>query len=102
MNISSCGVVPVAIYGSRTLDVTTIDPGSISLAGARVKMVGKANKLLSHLTDLNADGFYRSSLPTVETVQWLMQPGATTARLDATTYAGIPVFSQDSIEVLDK
>lgn len=100
VNRSSAGVVPVAILGSATLDVTQIDPATVSLAGARIKMVGKSNKLLAHTSDINGDG-YLDLVCQVETEQWLVEPGATTARLEAMTMAGVAVYGSDAIEVTE-
>jgi Tol biopolymer transport system component len=51
------GVIPVAILGSATFNATEIDASSMELEGLTVKAVGKSNKLLSHVEDVNADGF---------------------------------------------
>lgn len=51
------GVIPVAILGSETFDVNQIDPYSVTLEGMAVKMVGKADRALSHIEDVNDDGF---------------------------------------------
>ena len=51
------GVIPVAILGSETFDVNQIDPYSVTLEGMGVKMVGKADRALSHIEDVNDDGF---------------------------------------------
>lgn len=56
-NNNGHGVIPVAILGSETFDVTTIDPGSVQLQGLAVRMVGKSDKLLAHIEDVNGDGW---------------------------------------------
>ncbi|MBL3619333.1 MAG: hypothetical protein JMN26_16610, partial [gamma proteobacterium endosymbiont of Lamellibrachia anaximandri] len=48
INLSSSGVVPVAILSSAEFDATTVLPESVALASARVKMVGKSGKYLCH------------------------------------------------------
>jgi hypothetical protein len=40
VNLGSAGVIPVAILSSASFDATTVDPATISLAGASVKLVG--------------------------------------------------------------
>ncbi|MDA3918473.1 MAG: lectin-like protein [Deltaproteobacteria bacterium] len=57
ININEHGVIPVAIIGSESFDVTTIDPSTCTLEGMNVKMVGKSNKYLSHFEDINHDGY---------------------------------------------
>jgi hypothetical protein len=42
INLASAGSVPVAILSSPSFDARTINPDSVSLAGAHVKLVGKS------------------------------------------------------------
>lgn len=51
------GAIPVAILGSAEFDVSQIDPGTVQLQGLAVKAVGKGDKLLAHIEDVNGDGF---------------------------------------------
>jgi hypothetical protein len=56
VKIGSAGVVPVAILSSETFDATTVDPASVSLADAGVKVAGKASHFLCSAEDVNRDG----------------------------------------------
>ncbi|OHB64444.1 MAG: hypothetical protein A2Y76_05600 [Planctomycetes bacterium RBG_13_60_9] len=56
VNLRSNGVTPAAILSSDTFDATTVDPATISLAGATVAMRGKAGKYMAAPEDINADG----------------------------------------------
>ncbi|MCK4455007.1 MAG: hypothetical protein KAU99_01520 [Thermoplasmata archaeon] len=56
-NNNGHGVIPVAILGSVTMDVTNIDPATVELEGLKVKRVGRWNKLLAHIEDVSEDGF---------------------------------------------
>lgn len=61
-NNNGNGVIPVAILGSETFDVTQIEPGTVEMEGMTIKTVGKADKLLSHIEDVSGpegvpDGF---------------------------------------------
>ncbi len=61
-NNNGNGVIPVAVLGSETFDVSLIDPGTVAMDGMTVKTVGKADKLLSHIEDVSGpdgvpDGF---------------------------------------------
>jgi hypothetical protein len=56
-NNNGHGVIPVAILGSVTMDVTNIDPATVELDGLKVKRVGRWNKLLAHIEDVTGDGF---------------------------------------------
>ena len=50
------GAVPVAMFGSASFNVEDIDPGTLILASAGVKMVGKSDKLLCSTKFVDADG----------------------------------------------
>jgi hypothetical protein len=55
INLGSKGVVPVAIFGSEALRADQIDPLSVTLAGATVKLRGKGTPMTS-ISDINEDG----------------------------------------------
>jgi len=100
INLGSAGVVPVAILSSAEFDAPArIDPGSISLAGARVKLVGKKGKALCHDEDVNDDGFV-DLLCQVETEQFLLEEGETNVTLEAETYDGQTVQGSDLIRIV--
>ena len=56
INLSSNGVVPVAIFGSATFDVKQINISTIKLGNTSVKLKGNGQSVFSY-SDLNADGF---------------------------------------------
>ena len=56
INLGSRGKTPVAVLGSETLDVTTIDVSSLTFAGASVA-VKKNGTLQYSYEDVNDDGF---------------------------------------------
>ena len=55
INLGSGGVIPVAILGSGIFDVSCIDPFTVTMAGASVKVKGKSDNAGS-LDDVNGDG----------------------------------------------
>ena len=55
INLGSNGVVPVAILSSATFDATTVNPTTITLAGASVRLKGNGTPLASY-QDVNNDG----------------------------------------------
>ena len=55
INLGSNGSVPVAIFSSPTFDATSIDPVTVSLAGAAVNLRGNGTPQVS-LRDVNGDG----------------------------------------------
>jgi hypothetical protein len=99
INLSSAGVIPVAILSADTFDATTVDPDTISLAGARVKMVGKSGKYLSHEEDVNGDGLL-DLVSQVYTAQFMVEIGETVAVLEAETLEGTPIRGEDSINIV--
>lgn len=56
INLRSKGVLPVAILSSEDFDATAIDPHSVTLAGAKIALHGKAKKLMAQHSDVNSDG----------------------------------------------
>jgi len=99
INLSSAGTIPVALLSSASFDALTVDPDTISLAGARVKMVGKSNRSLCHGEDINGDG--RNDLVChVETAQFMIEEGETLAVLEARTFDGRAVRGEDGVRIV--
>ncbi len=99
INLSAAGVVPVAILGSGTFDATTVDPSTVSVAGAKVKMIGKSNKLLCHAEDVNGDSRL-DLLCQVLTAQFIIEPGSSVAVLEATTFSGQAIRGEDTVQIV--
>lgn len=99
INLGSAGVVPVAMLSSESFDATQINPATVALAGAKVRLVGRGSKYLCQTRDVNGDG--RTDLVCdVETASFLIEPGDTMATLEAMTVAGHPVRGQDIIRIV--
>lgn len=99
VNLGSAGVVPVAILGSATFDATMIDPESLFLAGAAVKMAGKSGKLLCHSEDVNGDGFI-DEVCQFQTAEFMIEPGSDKAELTGVTVDGMSIKGEDSISIV--
>ncbi len=56
INPGSNGLIPVAIFTTETFDAATVDPDSVTVAGAEVAVRGKSEKLMAHLEDVDGDG----------------------------------------------
>lgn len=54
INLGSGGNVPVAIFGTITFDVTQIDPDSVTLANASIKLKGNGQAMADY-KDVNGD-----------------------------------------------
>ncbi|MDH5564492.1 MAG: hypothetical protein OEY91_12830, partial [Nitrospirota bacterium] len=99
INLQSAGVVPVAILSSATFDALTVNPDTIYLAGASVKMVGKSDKALCHEEDVNGD-LLIDLVCKVETVQFIIEEGAATALLEASTFSSQAIRGEDMIRIV--
>jgi hypothetical protein len=99
INLSSAGVIPVAILSSDTFDATTVIPESVALAGARVKMVGKAGKYLCSDEDVNEDGFL-DKVCKVYTAQFMIEVGESVAVLEAETSDGRLIRGEDNVNIV--
>ncbi|MFQ6030774.1 MAG: hypothetical protein ACE5Q6_25165, partial [Dehalococcoidia bacterium] len=101
INPKSNGLVPVAILGSETFDVSAIDPSTLAFGPAGATPVHDLSDLGtkgSHLEDINEDGFidlvthYRQK-------QTGLLSGDTEACLTADFTSGLSFTACDSVEV---
>lgn len=99
INLSSAGVVPVAILSSNTFDATTVNAETVSLAGAAVQLVGKSGKYLWHEEDVNGDGLM-DIVCQVATAEFMIELGESVAMLEGETYEGTPIRGEDSIQIV--
>ncbi len=101
INLSSAGVIPVAILS--TLDFNApeeVDPETVMLAGAAIKVAGKSGKYLSHAEDVNDDGLPDLVCQILITEEWEIVPGDTSAELTAETYDGQSIHGVDDIRIV--
>ena len=99
VNLSGAGVIPVAILSSPTFDALQVDPATITLAGANVRMIGASNRFLCQARDVNKDGL-TDLVCDVQTAQFLIQPGDSTATLEGATFGGTPIIGHDAIHIV--
>jgi len=100
INLGSKGVIPVAIFSSQDFDATTVDPGTVQLAGSGVAVRG--NKFMSHEEDVNGDGLM-DLVVQVETEN--LNPNTFQcgyAELTGTTYEGLSIVGWDEIRIVPK
>ncbi|MFC1716025.1 LamG domain-containing protein [Candidatus Poribacteria bacterium] len=90
------GAIPVAILGSAALDVTQIDASTVELQGMAVKAVGKSNKLLAHIEDVNDDGF-DDLVVQIEDSDGTFTSGDATAIVTGNLLDGTPFEGADTI-----
>lgn len=99
INLGSAGVVPVAILSSASFDATQVDPTSVTLAGAKVKLIGKGDKYSCHAEDVNGDTLL-DLVCQVVTAQFMIEPGDSIAVLEAETFSGKRIRGEDSIQIV--
>ena len=99
INIGSAGVIPVAILSSATFDAATVNPDTIALAGARVKVMGKSDKYLCSERDVNGDGL-PDLVCNVYTAEFMIEIGETIAVLEANTFDGTSIRGEDIIRIV--
>jgi hypothetical protein len=98
INLGSNGVVPVAILSSATFDATTVNPTTITLAGASVKLRGNGTPMASY-QDVNNDG--RLDLVVQVSIEALQLSDVDTqATLTGQTFDGKSVTGNDYVRIV--
>lgn len=98
INLGSNGNVPVAILSTATFDATTVDPLSLTLAGAQVELKGKGTPMVS-FEDVNGDGLL-DLVAHVSTEALQLTENDTQAVLKGQTFAGELISGTDSIRIV--
>ncbi len=101
INLGSNGVVPVAILSTPTFDARTVDPLTVLLAGANVKVKGKGTPMAS-FQDVNGDGLL-DLVVHVSTDAFELTGGDTQAFLQGktfSTFGGAQVIGSDSVRIV--
>lgn len=99
INLSSKGVIPVAIFGSDSFDVYSIDKASLKLEGSTVKEKGKKG-IIGAFEDINEDSFYDLIVP-FYTSEMDLEPGALEAKLTGQLLDGSKIFGTDYIQIVN-
>jgi hypothetical protein len=99
INLGSEGSVPVAILTTADFDATTVDPETVSLAGASVGLKGKSNKLMASIEDVDGDGD-DDLMVHIDIEELNLVPGSTIAVLYGTTFSGTEVKGIDSVNIV--
>ena len=98
INLGNNGTVPVAIFSSPTLDATSIDPLTVTLAGAQVQLKGKGTPNFS-FSDVNDDGLM-DLVVHVSTEALQLSQGDTEAVLEGSTFGGLKIIGKDSVRIV--
>ncbi len=97
-NVNGNGVIPVAILGSDTFDVSMVDQSTLSFGGLAVHVRGNKGPFCGS-EDTNGDGFDDLVCQFLDDpINWT--PGDGSATLTGATLEGIPIEGTDSICVV--
>jgi hypothetical protein len=101
INLCSNGATPVAILGSDTFDVYDINTDTLRLADAQVKVVGKKDKSLCSVEDVDADG-YDDLVCHFNTTELgdMLDGTSTSATVKGETVDGTPIEGSDNITIV--
>ena len=98
INLGSNGTVAVAILSTPSFDATTVDPGSVTLASAPVKLRGQAAPMAS-FDDVNGDGLPDLVLH-VSTQSMVLSFADVEAILEGMTFDGTKIKGVDTIRIV--
>jgi hypothetical protein len=98
INLGSGGSVPVAILGTADFDATSVDPTSVTLESATVRLKGNGTPMASP-EDVNGDGFV-DLVVHVSTEALTLTDSDTEAVVEGTTTAGVSIQGTDLIRVV--
>lgn len=98
INLGSGGVTQVAILSSATFDATTVDPMTVTLASAPVKLKGNGTAQVI-VSDVNGDG-RQDLIVHVQTEALQLNSNATTAVLEAETFGGTAIVGTDIVRIV--
>jgi YD repeat-containing protein len=98
INLGSGGTVPVAVVSTATFDARTVDPATVTLAGATVALRGRARPQAA-VEDVDGDG--RADLVVhVETSALQLSPTDAEAVLDGRTFGGRAIQGRDTVRIV--
>jgi hypothetical protein len=98
INLRSNGTLPVAVLSTATFDAAAVDPRTVTLADALVKLGGSGAPMGS-LEDVNEDGLL-DLLVHIDSRSLELSPGDTQAILKGKTFSGVTIQGVDSVEVI--
>lgn len=102
INPNGKGVILVAILGSATFDVTTVDVTTLDFEGASsAHDLTDPSVYADHLQDVNGDG-YTDLVSHYQTQDTGITKGDTSATLTGDTIGGIPITGTDSIRTVGR
>jgi hypothetical protein len=88
----------VAIFSDTAFDATTVDPTTVTLASAPVRLKGNGT-LMASFQDVNGDSLL-DLVVHVSTDAFQLSETDTEAVLEGTTFGGINITGTDSVRVV--
>ena len=99
INPGSNGNIAVAIFGTNTFDVTTVDLTTVMLADAGIKARGKKGDLMSSFEDVDGDGLL-DLLIHIDTQGLVLSDDDVEAHLTGETFDGLSISGADVINLV--
>lgn len=99
INLRTQRKIPIAILGSARLDVTDINPRTLSLEATSQNLVGKSDKSLCEQRDINADS-YMDLVCEVKTIGFRVQPGDIDVVINVGTYQRLSLRAVGTLRYL--
>ncbi len=98
IKLGSGGVTPVAIMSTSSFDATTVDPRTVTLASAVVRLKGNGDPQ-AKARDVNGDGLIDLEVH-VNTSAFALTETAGMAVLEGMTYSGLMIRGSDYVRVV--
>jgi quercetin dioxygenase-like cupin family protein len=98
INLGSRGTVPVAILSSATLDARSVNPSTVTVAGAPVQLRGRGIPMAS-FQDVNGDGLL-DLVVHIDTPALQLNSSATEAVLVGSMFDGKTIRGADSVRIV--
>jgi len=100
INLGSNGNVPVAIFSTDDFDATTVDPLTVILAGASVRIKGKGTPQAS-ASDVDEDGLL-DLIVHIDTSALQLSGTGTDAILEGETFDGQKIRGVDTVRIVQE
>ncbi len=101
IKLRSSATIRVAILSEPDFDASTVDPETIMLAGASVRMVGRGHRSLCQLKDVSKPRDGLDDLVCRIVNETTLQVGSTIAVLEARTFDGTMIRGEDGVTVIE-
>ncbi|NIO21807.1 MAG: hypothetical protein GTN76_14030 [Candidatus Aenigmarchaeota archaeon] len=90
----------MAILSTEDFDATTVDPTTVTLAGAGVKLKGKGTPM-AFFDDVNGDGL-TDIIVHVDTAALELSSGDAEATLEGETFDGVRIRGVDTVRIVQE